>query len=1087
MILSRLSFAILALACASPHLTATPVTEKLSLNRGWKFHQGDIPFPEIKGHGNSYNNAKAGKAWGAAAPEFDDSQWRVLDLPHDWAVEQPFDPNANLSQGYRPRGFGWYRRSFTLDPADRGKALELQFDGISTHCTVWLNGTVVHRNWCGYTSFQIDLTPFANYGDRPNTLAIRVDAEAMEGWWYEGAGIYRHTWLVKRSPLHITTDGVFAHPVKMAAGNWEIPAEVTLSNIGEKPVDGEVHCVLLDPAGKQVAEARTSIQVPYLDTALAKLSIPVNQPELWSVDRPTLYTVRTTVSRDGAVTDTVETRCGFRTVRFDAKLGFFLNDQPLKLKGTCNHQDHAGVGVAVPDSLWEFRVRRLKELGTNAYRCAHNPPAKEFLEACDRMGMLVMDENRNFNVSPEYVRQLEWLIRRDRNHPSVIMWSVFNEETTQGTEMGYQMVRRMAAVVKRLDPTRPVTAAMSGGHKTPINVSQAVDVVGFNYNQNIYDEFHKAHPELPITSSEDTSAFMTRGIYETDKSKNLIGSYDDERAPWGLTHRYAWRCISERPFVAGGFVWTGFDYRGEPTPLQWPSAGSFFGIMDQCGFPKAAYYLHQAHWIEDKPILHLIPHWNWPGKEGKNIRVMALTNADTVALTLNGKPLEEKKVDPIDMVEFQVPYTPGKLAAIGKKQGREVSRFTVETTGKPAALEIIPDRKSLAGDGADAMPLTIRALDAQGREVPDANLMVDFETGGAGSIIGVGNGDPNCHEAEKLVATPTVRGTALNDAWKWTTVKDHAAKDLAELKTDHDDSSWKTVDITPEKGPVPQGDHAVFRRKINLTAEDLAASRIVLNLGTIDDVGLVFVNGRRIGESKSWSEPFVRDIKSALHEGGNVIAVSLHNQDHDGGLGKGASLQFSGQNEVTGWKRSLFNGLAQVIVQSTRDGTGTLVLHARAAGLKPAEARIPITAASALPSVENPGGGQVLSSWLQSPVSTAAPDPTAKFADNDMNTWTSIQAGIPQNFSGGSWALFRCQFTPVAAIAKTGGKIVFKEISGSAEVFIDGVSAARKTTTAPGPLTVPLNAKDGLRTLSLIVNAKGQPKAGLTGGVSVME
>ena len=394
-----------------------------------------------------------------------------------------------------------YRRSFKLDPADRGKALELQFDGIATHCSVWLNGTLVHRNWCGYTSFQIDLTPFAHYGDTPNTLSIRVDAQAMEGWWYEGAGIYRHTWLVKRSPLHITTDGVFAHPVRKTDGSWEIPVETTLSNIGDAAVTGGVQTDLIDPDGKPVASGRATVEVPPLDTAVAKFTIPVSNPKLWSVDTPTLYTVRTRALRDSVVQDSVETRCGFRTIRFDANQGFFLNDQPLKIKGTCNHQDHAGVGVAVPDSLWEFRVRRLKELGSNAYRCAHNPPAKEFLEACDRLGMLVMDENRNFNVSPEYVRQLEWLIRRDRNHPSVFLWSVFNEETTQGTEMGYQMVRRMAAVVKRLDPTRPVTAAMSGGHKAPINVSQAVDVVGFNYNQNVYDGFHKAHPELPVTSS----------------------------------------------------------------------------------------------------------------------------------------------------------------------------------------------------------------------------------------------------------------------------------------------------------------------------------------------------------------------------------------------------------------------------------------------------------------------------------------------------------------------------------------------------------------------------------------------------------
>lgn len=1059
-------------------------TERLSLNQGWRFHEGDIPFPVITGHTDSYYNAKAGKAWGAAAPEFDDSQWRVLDLPHDWAVEQPFDRNANLSQGYRPRGIGWYRRSFTLDPKDRGKALELQFDGVSTHCQVWLNGTLVHRNWCGYTSFHIDLTPFARYGDTPNTLSIRVDANAMEGWWYEGAGIYRHTWLVKRSPLHLVTDGVFAQPVRKAIGSWEIPVEATLANIGDAAVAAEVQSLVIGPDGKTVASGRAKLDVPALDQAVAKFVIAVRDPKLWSVDAPVLYTVRTRVLRDGVEQDSLDTPCGFRTIRFDAKQGFFLNDQPLKIKGTCNHQDHAGVGVAVPDSLWEFRVRRLKELGSNAYRCAHNPPAKEFLEACDRLGMLVMDENRNFNVSPEYVRQLEWLIRRDRNHPSVFMWSVFNEETTQGTEMGYQMVRRMAAVVKRLDRTRPVTAAMSGGHKEPINVSQAVDVVGFNYNQDVYDEFHQLHPEQPVTSSEDTSGFMTRGIYETDHGKNLIGSYDDQRAPWGATHRDGWRRIVERPFVAGGFVWTGFDYRGEPTPLQWPSAGSFFGIMDQCGFPKAAYYLHQAHWISDKPVLHLIPHWNWPGREGKPIRVMALTNADTVTLALNGKVLEEKKVDPIDMVEFQVPYQPGRLEAIGSKNGREIARFAVETTGPPAALEIIPDRKSLAGDGADAMPVTIRAVDAEGREVPDANLMVNFETRGPADIIGVGNGDPNGHEPEKYLDAPTP-SVKLDDGWKWSVVKDFAADGMPELRADFDDAAWQSCNIAPERGVLPTGRHGVFRRKITLTAGDLAHTKILLGIGMVDDRGILCVNGRRMGEATTWQKPLVVDIKPALKEGDNLIAVSVFNETHDGGLGKGASLSFFGKKQTVAWKRSLFNGLAQVIVQSERAGSGTFLLRATAAGLKSAEAPIPITAAAAAPSVENPSAEALLTNWMRSPVSKQPVDPNLTVAENDMNTWTSVQAGTAQDFSGGSWALLRCRFTPARDVATKGGFIHFKEITGNAEVFADGVKAGVKTDPAPGPLTVPLPAGDGMRTVTLRVHGAGLPKAGLTGTVSV--
>lgn len=673
----------------------------------------------------------------------------MVRLPHDWAVTQPFNPKANLSQGYRDRGFGWYRRSFRLGNEDRGKALELLFDGIATHCQVWLNGTLVHRNWCGYTGFSVDLTPFALYGDEPNQLAIRVDAQAMEGWWYEGAGIYRHTWLIKRSPQHIVTDGVFAHPVRNDSGAWSLPVEVTAANISGKQVPLQLEVELLDPDGKTVAKASSSGEVEALDRSVLQTSLDVDQPRLWSIDEPTLYSVRVRLLQDGNELDRVETCCGFRTVRFDVKEGFFLNDKPIKIKGTCNHQDHAGVGVAVPDSIWEYRVRRLKELGSNAYRAAHNPPAREFLQACDRLGMLVMDENRNFNVSPESIGQLEWLVRRDRNHPSVILWSVFNEETTQGTEMGYEMVRRMVAAVKRLDPTRPVTAAMSGGHRNPVNVSQAVDVVGFNYNQEVYDEFHAKNPGKPMTSSEDTSAFSIRGCHVTDQSKNLIDNYDVERAPWGNTHRKAWRLIAERPFVAGGFVWTGFDYRGEPTPHQWPSAGSFFGIMDLCGFPKAAYYLHQAHWIADQPIIHIVPHWNAPAEPGKPVKVMVITNGDEVSLSLNGATVGSKAVDPIDMVEFEVPYQPGTLKAEVFRKGTPWTSQVLETTGVPVALRITPDRARMDGDGADAVPVTVDAVDAQGRHVPTANLMVSFVTEGPGRIIGVGNGDPNSHEPEQ--------------------------------------------------------------------------------------------------------------------------------------------------------------------------------------------------------------------------------------------------------------------------------------------------------------------------------------------------
>ncbi|MFZ0233302.1 MAG: beta-galactosidase GalA [Candidatus Acidiferrales bacterium] len=723
--------------------------ERLLLDRGWLFHEGDIPFPVITGHEPSYANAKAGSSSGAASPEFDDSSWKQVDLPHDWAVEQPFDPNANSAQGYRDRGMGWYRKYFRLDPADHGKHLELQFDGIATHSTIWVNGVLSVRNWSGYNSVYVDITPIARFGPEVNTIAVQVDAVAQEGWWYEGAGIYRHVWLVKRNPVHIETDGIYANPVRNADGAWSIPVEATLYSMEEAPANVEVEATLIDPSGKEVVSGKIAVTVAPLQEPVAKLALAVASPRLWSVDEPTLYSLRTEVKRDGKVVDEVITRIGFRTIRFDSNKGFFLNDQSVKLLGTCNHQDFAGVGVAVPDAIWDFRIKRLKEMGSNAYRCAHNAPAAEFLDACDRLGMLVMDENRNFGSSPEHLRQLDWMVRRDRNNPSVVLWSVFNEEPSQGTEMGYEMVRRMSATVKDRDTTRPVTAAQSNSLLNPVNASQAADVAGFNYVYRDYDEYHARYPRKPIFSSEDTSTVMTRDEYVTNRAEGVLDSYDDQVMPWGLSHRDAWKQIAERRFVAGTMVWSGFDYRGETEPLTWPSAGSSYGAMDLCGFAKAAYYIHQAQWIQNRPILHFVPHWNWAGSEGKPIKVMVTTNAERVALILNGKPLGAKSVDKYEMVTFDVPYEAGKLEAVASSDGKEVARFAVETTGAPAGLRLIPERTGLVGDGYNAQPVTVQVVDAQGRVVPTANSLVKLALSGPGTIIGLNNGDPRNHEPEK--------------------------------------------------------------------------------------------------------------------------------------------------------------------------------------------------------------------------------------------------------------------------------------------------------------------------------------------------
>jgi beta-galactosidase len=942
-----------------------PPRELLSLDAGWRFHPGDIPlrsFPggqqgaSIYGPDFTHTGAKAGCVWGAAARGFNDKDWRVVDLPHDWAVEQPFDQTAEKQQGYRKRGIGWYRRTFKLDPSDRGRNIELQFDGVATHCTVYFNGTEVAHNFCGYTSIHVDVTPMARYGDDVNAIAVRVDAEAMEGWWYEGAGIYRHTWLLKRSPVHVITDGVYANPVRGADGRWTIPAEVTLANTGTNAASASVEVGVFDSAGKKIAGGQSSlVDLVPMDQSVAKVSIPVNSPQLWSVERPNLYEVRTTVLRDNRPVDAVSTKCGFRTIRFDAKEGFFLNDQPLKLQGTCNHQDHAGVGVAVPDSIWEFRVRKLKEMGSNAYRTAHNPPAKELLDACDRLGMLVMDETRLFNPSTEYLRQLEWLVRRDRNHPSVILWSLFNEEGLERYEEGMEMVRYMAATVKRLDATRPTTAAQDkgqvdgAGKASPKNAAHVVDVVGINYQVALYDQIRAAYPDKPVISTEDTSQVMTRGEYVTDPSRNIVGSYDDPFPGWAATSsaHNSWAAITKQPSFAGGFSWTGFAYRGEPSPYGWPSASSHFGALDLCGFPKTEFHVRQALWITNRPVLTLVPHWNWPGREGQPVRVLALCNADRVALSLNGRLIEEKAVDSSRMVNWQVPYAPGKLEAVAKKDGKEVARYAVETTGQPVKLRLTPDRAAFAADGCDAVPVTVEALDEQGRPVPTANLKVAFSISGPGKIIGVGNGDPNCHEPEVFLP-PAPRLVGVGD-WRWKLAGVPGDRSvLPEYANDFDDSSW--AKLKPDAGNSITKEHtsAVYRARVTLTAEDLKATEVRLRVAGCDDEGWFFVNGQFAGESHDWQAQPVFNIRKFLRPGDNVIAVGVKNSAGGGGLKPDVKLDLLEGSADVGWSRSLFNGLAQVIVQSGLDA-GEIKLTATADGLAPG-----LAAVAAQPGVPRP-------------------------------------------------------------------------------------------------------------------------------------
>ena len=729
--------------------------EDLPLDTGWRFHEGDLALPPLITHDDTYNAAKAGAARGAASPKFDDSTWATVDLPHDFASFQPIEQDANVDQGYRKRGIAWYRNTLVVPESDRGRHIELQIEGAATYSTVWVNGTLVNRNWSGYTSAYIDITPYVTYDDALNHIAIRVDATAMEGWWYEGAGLYRDVRVVKRSPVHIVTDGVFAHPQKDADG-WHIPVEVSLNNSGKTSSDVTITSELWDDQVGLLAREQTQAHVEPLGDATAHLKIIYNTPRLWSPIDPQLYKVVTRVEQAGTLLDQVETKCGFRTQRFDAKQGFFLNDKALKIKGVCLHQDHAGVGTAIPPGVMDYRLRRLKTLGCNAIRFSHNAQSRVLMDLCDRHGFLVMAENRNFNPSDDYMAQLRWLVRRDRNHPSIYLWSVFNEEPMQATEQGYEMVRRMSAAVKSLDTSRPVTAAMNGGLSEALSVANAVDVVGVNYQQDKYDLFHTAHPDIPMFSSEDTSAFMTRGEFVSDQTKHVMAGYDDEAAPWGETHRAAWKAVVERPFVAGQFVWTGFDYHGEPTPFTWPSNSSLFGILDLCGFDKAAALIHRAQWIDDQPVVGLAPHWNW--KAGETVRVMACVNTEEVELFVNGKSAGRQKGDRLEMNYWKVPFASGRIEARGYKAGKQVASAVVETVGPAVALRLTPDRATMNGIG-DAQPVKVEAVDAKGRTHPFAAQKVTFEVAG-GAIIGLGNGNPNCLEAEKGTQRSLFNGLA---------------------------------------------------------------------------------------------------------------------------------------------------------------------------------------------------------------------------------------------------------------------------------------------------------------------------------------
>jgi len=737
--------------------------EKLLLDFGWRFHLGDAASPEKDfDYGIMESLAKAEVASGPARPDFNDSTWRTVNLPHDWAVELPFvdvnDKTVN-DHGYKPLGrefpstsIGWYRRMFTIPRNDEKNRIVVRFDGVFRDCKVWFNGFFLGEHLSGYSDFDFDVTDYANFGGK-NVLVVRVNATQAEGWFYEGAGIYRHAWLIEYAPLHVPLYGTYtASTVENDFKSATVNIQTQMFNQQYQQVNCRLVSVLLDEKGQEVGKRSSDVsQMNQYEKKKFEQRIEVANPHLWSLQDPYLYRVVQFLKSNGKVVDRTTTTIGIRTVRFDKDKGFFLNGKHVEIQGVCCHQDHAGVGTALPDGLQYFRIMKLKEMGCNAYRTSHNPPTPELLDVCDSVGMLVLDENRLMGSTPEITDGFKRLILRDRNHPSVIAWSIGNEEwAIENSEIGARVAQTLKRVQREYDPSRLCTAAADNGDQFE-GVNSVVDIRGENYIERVkdYDEYHREHPDQPMWGTEESSAYCTRGVYETDTAKGYVTDYDVNYPWWGTTAEIWWNIYAPRPFLTGGFVWTGFDYRGEPTPYRWPDINSNFGIMDMCGFPKNSFYYYQSWW-SNKNVLHIFPHWNWAGKEGQPIDVWCFSNCDSVELFLNGKSLGKKVLVQNSHLEWKVNYEPGTLEAHGWRNGKMLTDKE-EKAGSPVAIKLTPDRDSIRADGEDVSLVTVTVVDSQGREIPTADNRIYFTAEGKGEIIGAGNGNPSSHEPDKYL------------------------------------------------------------------------------------------------------------------------------------------------------------------------------------------------------------------------------------------------------------------------------------------------------------------------------------------------
>lgn len=760
---------------------AQSLRKKTLLNHDWKFALGHAANPEKDfnyGRALSFskiafiqestmlNQDQESRLRIPHTEKFDDSKWEDISIPHDWGMGIGYAKDQFKVKGYRKLGgrspensVGWYRKVFKNE-FQKGCRYYLEFEGIFRDAQVWMNGIYLGRGESGYVPLFFDITECVNYEkDATNCISVRVDATHSELWSYEGAGIYRNVWLTQVAPVHIAQWGVSVmSDVNLSNKNAVVKAGIEVNNESFEDEKVTITNTLIDADGKSVSSTKKTIVLAAMETEVVETSLNVRRAELWSLENPYLYSLKSEVSVDGKIRDHKITPVGIRSIRFDADEGFFLNGERVQIQGVCCHQDHAGVGIGVPDNLNVWRLEKLKEIGVNAYRASHNPPTESILYACDSLGILVMDELRVLSSSDEGLNQLRTIIKRDRNHPSVIIWCFGNEEPAiQGSEKGAMIIERMKQIQRKLDPSRPCTAAMNGSWGKGFTTK--VDVQGFNYfNIGNVDQVHKDFPSLPCILTEEASTLTTRGFYRTDAKHGVYQSYDVEHPGWGTTAQKWMRFVDERKYLAGAFVWTGFDYGGEAAMHYWPGVVSHFGIYDYCGFPKDAAYYYKSWWTNE-PVIHILPHWNGIGKD--TVDVHLYTNMDEIELFLNNRSLGSQKVGKFDIPKWKVKYEPGELFARGVKDGKEYS-YKLETTGSPnhIVLQNEMKRKELDGDGNEVAVITVKIVDKNGRLVPDADNKVEFEIEN-GLIMGVGNGHPSSQERDVFGKDEVVFRSAL--------------------------------------------------------------------------------------------------------------------------------------------------------------------------------------------------------------------------------------------------------------------------------------------------------------------------------------